>query len=234
MRKTCFALHFLVWVFFAPQCFATGQQIAAQNLFSLIDQRLSFMEDVAVYKAQRNIAIEDRRQEALVLEKAVEAAARSGVDGTAAERFFRTQIDAAKSIQKKVLERFSTEDILAAGPRDLNEEIRPELISLGESILRSASDHLVRFGPIAEADYPFFQQGLSNVYLDQSQARELFDALRTLRPSENLPGDFVDVRAVIPDIQVELRYYGDDNFLGEVVDGYFADRLILTAVCSRM
>ena len=45
----------------------------------------------------------------------------------------------------------------------------------------------------------------------------------------NLPDGFVDVHAVIPDMQLELRYLGDNNFLGKQVDGYVAERCILTA-----
>ena len=44
-----------------------------------------------------------------------------------------------------------------------------------------------------------------------------------------LPAGFVDVRNAIPDLRVELRYLGSDNFLGVPVDGYEGERLILTA-----
>jgi len=46
-------------------------------------------------------------------------------------------------------------------------------------------------------------------------------------PSELLKG-FVYVKDVIPGIQVELRYSGNDNFVGRRVDGYVKPRCILT------
>lgn len=43
-----------------------------------------------------------------------------------------------------------------------------------------------------------------------------------------LPKGFVDARTVIPDLRLELRYLGTDNFVGQRVDGYRAERCILT------
>lgn len=43
-----------------------------------------------------------------------------------------------------------------------------------------------------------------------------------------LPEGFVDLRSVIPDIRLELRYLTANNFLGQPVDGYRSERCILT------
>ncbi|MEL0652651.1 M15 family metallopeptidase [Algibacter sp. TI.3.09] len=43
-----------------------------------------------------------------------------------------------------------------------------------------------------------------------------------------LPEGFVYVKEVIPDLHVELRYNTDNNFVGQPVDGYNSNRLILT------
>jgi D-alanyl-D-alanine dipeptidase len=45
---------------------------------------------------------------------------------------------------------------------------------------------------------------------------------------QTLPEGFVYVKSVIPDLDVELRYYSDNNFVGDTIDGYKANRLILT------
>jgi len=42
------------------------------------------------------------------------------------------------------------------------------------------------------------------------------------------PDDFVAVRTVIPDVRVELRYFGSNNFIGRPIDGYEADAMYLT------
>jgi D-alanyl-D-alanine dipeptidase len=48
-----------------------------------------------------------------------------------------------------------------------------------------------------------------------------------------LPAGFVDVGEVIPDLAVDLRYLGEDNFVGRRIDGYEASRVVLTAPAAR-
>lgn len=43
-----------------------------------------------------------------------------------------------------------------------------------------------------------------------------------------LPDGFVYVKDIIPDIDVELRYYSQHNFVGDTIEGYTANKLILT------
>ena len=43
-----------------------------------------------------------------------------------------------------------------------------------------------------------------------------------------LANEFCYVDSIIQNIALEIRYVGEDNFLGEVVDGYLAPRAILT------
>nr|WP_321236060.1 M15 family metallopeptidase [uncultured Psychroserpens sp.] len=43
-----------------------------------------------------------------------------------------------------------------------------------------------------------------------------------------LPEGFIHVKDIIPDIDVELRYFTNDNFVGDTINGYKANTLILT------
>lgn len=43
-----------------------------------------------------------------------------------------------------------------------------------------------------------------------------------------LPEGFVYVERLIPDIEVRLSYYSNQNFVGDTIDGYRANKLILT------
>jgi len=43
-----------------------------------------------------------------------------------------------------------------------------------------------------------------------------------------LPEGFVYVKSVIPDLDVELRYFTTHNFVGDTIDGYKSNNLILT------
>ncbi|WP_053977427.1 M15 family metallopeptidase [Mangrovimonas xylaniphaga] len=49
-----------------------------------------------------------------------------------------------------------------------------------------------------------------------------------LQETNTLPEGFVYADSVIPDIEVELRYYSSHNFVGDTITGYQANRLILT------
>ena len=42
------------------------------------------------------------------------------------------------------------------------------------------------------------------------------------------PEGFVDIQEVIPDVELDIRYYGDHNFVGVRIDGYNAPKCILT------
>ena len=46
--------------------------------------------------------------------------------------------------------------------------------------------------------------------------------------ADQTPQNFVDIKTVIPDIQLDIRYSGYHNFLGEKVEGYNAAKCILT------
>lgn len=48
----------------------------------------------------------------------------------------------------------------------------------------------------------------------------------------NLPKGFVEVKTVIPDLDVELRYYSSNNFVGDTIIGYKSNTLILTKAAA--
>lgn len=48
-----------------------------------------------------------------------------------------------------------------------------------------------------------------------------------------LPAGFIYVDEQIPDIVVELRYRGQENFLGQPVDGYLGERAILSQAAAH-
>jgi len=55
----------------------------------------------------------------------------------------------------------------------------------------------------------------------------LFFFLRT-QETKTLPEGFVYVTDVIPDLEVELRYFSTNNFVGDTIQGYHANKLIVT------
>lgn len=171
-----FVAAFLVLTMWSFSTYADQRQ-AAEELFDLINQRLSYMEDVALYKAQHGLAVEDKEREAIVIANTAQSAEMNGIEISSAETFFAAQIEVAKYIQWRVLEVHSEQEIAEAAPRDLIEEIRPALNQLGDSMLESISDYLKHYGPVAEDQMDLFNQRVVNAYLSTEQRKDLFDAL---------------------------------------------------------
>jgi len=46
--------------------------------------------------------------------------------------------------------------------------------------------------------------------------------------TDKMPEAFVDIQKIIPDVVLDIRYYGPHNFVGEKVDGYLAPKCFLT------
>jgi D-alanyl-D-alanine dipeptidase len=51
--------------------------------------------------------------------------------------------------------------------------------------------------------------------------------------TDKMSGNFIDLQKVIPDVVMDIRYYGNHNFLGEKVDGYLAPKCILTKEAAQ-
>lgn len=50
---------------------------------------------------------------------------------------------------------------------------------------------------------------------------------------EKLPDGFVNLQNVIPDIIVDLRYFSINNFVGKSIDGYHAEKCIVTVEAAK-
>ena len=51
--------------------------------------------------------------------------------------------------------------------------------------------------------------------------------------TDKMSENFIDLQKVIPDVFMDIRYYGIHNFLGEKVDGYLAPKCILTKEAAQ-
>lgn len=48
------------------------------------------------------------------------------------------------------------------------------------------------------------------------------------KASDTIPSGFVDLQTVLPDLILDIRYFGSDNFIGKPIDGYLAPKAILS------
>ena len=51
--------------------------------------------------------------------------------------------------------------------------------------------------------------------------------------AKELPKGFVNVKDMIPSIELDIKYNGSDNFIGEPIDGYLAPKAILTIKATK-
>ncbi|PPZ36046.1 gamma subclass chorismate mutase AroQ, partial [Escherichia coli] len=77
----------------------TAQAGKNEKIAQLIDQRLDYMKDVAGYKAENHLPIEDLPQERKVIEKSLVETESLGLEGESVRNFMIAQISVAKTIQ---------------------------------------------------------------------------------------------------------------------------------------
>ncbi len=151
------------------------------TLFQLIQQRLSYMDGVARYKWHKKLTIEDRAREAQVLNKSAAGATRFNLDNNTSRDFFALQIEAAKEIQTGWFQQWHRSTGPDQGP-DLVNTIRPQLIQLGDQILRQielSHDNLQRTNPALLETH--FLRNVEVDHLSQQTALTLLSALKSIR-----------------------------------------------------
>ncbi|HBK7247306.1 TPA: gamma subclass chorismate mutase AroQ [Vibrio cholerae] len=154
--------------------------VTSQDLFTAINLRLSYMEDVALYKAYNNEPIEDTKREAIVINNASISAEKEGLNKESVVDFFSAQISADKAIQYRY-----RADLLTTStdkkPKDLETVIRPELIKLGKDINTKIAQYLREGGSFTKDELEVFKATLKSRYLKESDKELLFDSLTKIR-----------------------------------------------------
>ncbi len=138
------------------------------------------MEDVALFKAQNQIPVEDSAREQIVLRDAKELAATLGLDSQSMEQFFVAQINAAKAIQYRYRAELLTQD-LPNRTVNLDATIRPELDRLGVEIVRLFAEFLRAGSILGEKQREQFTLALRSSHLTQADKSALFDAMKQVR-----------------------------------------------------
>lgn len=113
-----------------------------ESLRALIDARLQLATDVAQFKWNHHLPIEDLPREAQVIAALGHRAGDLGVPQPWAEAFFRAQIDASKTAQNEL---FQGWDVFKHGQfpdaPDLATVTRPKLDGLTEQLLRALAEN---------------------------------------------------------------------------------------------
>lgn len=145
-------------------------------LFNAINDRLSLMEDVALYKNQENAAVEDLAREEIVLAQSQSAAGELGLNTESIQEFFKAQIAVAKAIQHRHLADWQS---TPAGrePIDLQSELRPALSELGDQIIQLIAVLVHADSKIVETDRSVFTDTISVRHVSNADKELLFNSL---------------------------------------------------------
>ena len=175
-----YKLTLFIGFLFSAQANLQAAETELAELFSTIDERLSYMESVALYKAQNQLPIEDMAREEIVVAEAKRAAHREGLNPDSTEALFKAQISVAKAIQY----RYRAELLSAPNPLvaiDLDRTIRPAITALGDRIVILLSDYLNDTGTIKPNDIEQFKLAIQNRFVSEADKKLLFNALLTVR-----------------------------------------------------
>ncbi|KEY59886.1 chorismate mutase [Serratia sp. DD3] len=169
----------LAGLFFSATVMATPTPTSTQNddVASLINQRLSYMKDVAGYKQNHHLAIEDLPQEAKVLANSVLEAEKSGLDSESVKPFIQAQMDAAKAIQYRYRADWLSMPEKGWQPEPL-EQVRAKLSDLNTRILADISSQLTKGQPFT--DPTAFMSVLDQAQLKQGDKERLWYALKQI------------------------------------------------------
>lgn len=148
----------------------------ALTVFNTINERLTYMHDVALYKAQHHLAIEDVDREKKVLASATLAATQLGLPANKVDGFFKAQIAVAKAIQYRYRAQWLASPISGA-PRDLQTQVRPALIKLGKQLNTELADYLIQGGHFVRSQYQDFSDAIKVKYVTEADKKLLFNAL---------------------------------------------------------
>lgn len=153
----------------------------SNGIFQLINQRLNYMQDVALSKAKSHSAIEDLAREKQVLEKALVDAQQAGLQPDSIVGFFQAQMDAAKAIQYRY-----RADWLSTHPenseyRDLASEVRPKLLELDDEIVVRISEYLKGGGSFDNNLQKDFVRTVNTKHLSENDKKKMFESLQRIR-----------------------------------------------------
>jgi len=157
----------------------TATAAYAASVGSLINERLSYMKDVAGDKAQHHQAVEDLVQEKKVLENAVAEADGLGIKGETVKPFIQAQMDAAKAIQYRYRADWLSMPEHGWPPHPLN-DVREKIGHLSHVILRTVAERLHSHIPLSEQEKASFMQSIQQRNLNDQDKLMIWNALKTI------------------------------------------------------
>ena len=129
---------FLLALFFLTSCTNfQHRDDASGRLADLIVERLSWMDEVAAIKRERQLPVVDAKREAELLAAMEKKGVAAGLPAKSVRSFFVGQMEAAKECQQGFMLHMATPKSHAKGLPDLATEVRPALDKIGEQMIEA-------------------------------------------------------------------------------------------------
>lgn len=149
-----------------------------------VNERLGYMKDVAGYKAQNHLPIEDVEQESKVINSSLTEAQGLGLHPESVRSFIVAQIDAAKAIQYRYRATWLAVPEVDWQPQPLD-AVRQEIAKLSSEILQELALQ-AKNNPIEASERNAFIFQLQQNNLSCPDKMRLFDALLLVRSSVSI------------------------------------------------
>lgn len=161
------------------------------TLEQLMEQRLAIGRDVARAKWNSHAPIEDLPREAQIIGQLTAQAVKAGVPAPLAQRFFKAQIEASKTVQRHLFEQWTNakQGPFADAP-DVARDLRPKLDALTPRLLHALAQNLPvlqdasRAGEVSQALSPLLSSAVVN---DREAAQQALMPLVPLLPQTAEP-----------------------------------------------
>lgn len=169
--------------FIAVSCFFISATAQAQNCgqtAQLLNERLSYMKDVAGYKAAKHLPIEDLIQEDKVMDKSLAEAESLGLSGASIKPFMVAQINAAKAIQYRYRADWLSQPETHWQPKPLD-EVRTHISELSSTILRQIAQELKSCQPAEMGDKALFIKTIHQHNLKEADVEIIFTTFNQIK-----------------------------------------------------
>lgn len=167
-------------IFSTALCASFFTHAAEGHLIHLVNERLSYMKDVAGSKALNHQPIEDLVQEEKVLETTLSQATKKGIDPISLRPFIVAQMDAAKAIQYRYRADWLAQPEQNWKPKDL-EIVRAKISQLSTDIIDNIANELYSQGNLDHFLNEKYMRDLNQKNLTYADKAHLLKTLSKVR-----------------------------------------------------
>ena len=160
-------------------CAVAAAPPSLDALSTVLNQRMLLMKEVATWKAEHHLPVEDLPREQAVLKEAREKAAAAGLAPQSVDPFMHALMNAGKAIQYRYLADWQSSPDAAHHVVDLA-VLRQQIIALDSQLLQALHQRL-QAGAFADEDIMWLSAQLNVPNLSAEDKKAVLASLRLIR-----------------------------------------------------